>query len=99
MGVSGSAMATLTSAIISFLLFVILAYKYYPIPYKTKELILSFIFVLISGYAILNIFETISFMSIFIKIIYLLLVIAGISFMLVEKEHLEKIKLKMSRKI
>lgn len=94
LGLSGAAYATFISAISAFLLYMILAYKYYPIPYKTKELFLSFAFVLICSYGILSIFDEINLISIIVKTIYLLLAIVGVSFLLIEKEHLEKIKLK-----
>jgi len=44
-------------------------------------------------------FDEINLISIIAKTIYLLLVLISVSFLLIEKEHLEKIKLKMSRKI
>lgn len=94
LGLSGAAYATFISAISAFLLYMLLAYKYYPIPYKTKELFLSFIFVLICSYGVFNMFDEINLISIIVKTIYLLLVSIGVSFLLIEKEHLEKIKLK-----
>ena len=93
-GVSGAAYATLISAMVAFFLFAIFGYKYYPIPYKTKELILSFIFVLTSAYGIKNIFNQINLFSIFIKLIYLFLIIIFIGFLLIEKKHFEKVKLR-----
>lgn len=93
-GLNGAAYASLISAIVAFFMYLLIAYKYYPIPYKTKELFLSFIFVLIFSYGILSMFDEINLVSIIVKMIYLLLVIIGVSFLLIEKEHLEKIKLK-----
>ena len=96
-GVSGASYATLISAISAFLLYTVLAYKYYPIPYKTKELVLSFILVLVCSYGVLNMFSEINLLSIIVKTIYLLLIGIFISFLLIEKEYLEKIKLKFKR--
>jgi len=96
-GLSGATYATFISAVSGFSLYMILAYKYYPIPYKIKELIFSFIFVLICSYGILSIFDEINLISIIAKIIYLLLVIISVGFILMEKEYLKKIKLKISR--
>lgn len=91
-GLSGAAYATLISAILVFGLYVKLGYKYYPIPYKTKELILSFIFILLSGSFVLNIFDTITLLSVSVKIVYVLVVLVAVSYMLLEKKDMEKIK-------
>ena len=93
-GVSGAAYATLISAMAAFLLFTIFGYKYYPIPYKIKELILSFTLLITSAYGIKNIFNQINLFSIFIKLIYLFLIIIFIGFLLIEKKHFEKVKLR-----
>ena len=69
-GVSGAAYATLISAVSSFLLYTILSYKYYPIPYKTKKLLLAFGLVLICSYLVLNMFDEINVISIILKTIY-----------------------------
>jgi O-antigen/teichoic acid export membrane protein len=98
MGINGSAMATLTSAMVIFLLYVIIAYKYYPIPYKTKELLIAFVLVLTSGYLVENTFVGISFLSIIVKIVYLLMVLVLVSLVLVDKKYLNKMKLKINRK-
>lgn len=99
MGLSGSAMATLTSSIVIFVLYVILAYKYYPIPYKTKELLMAFVFVLASGYLVENVFVEISIFSIITKTIYLLMVVVLVSLLLVDQEYLKKIKLNAKRTV
>lgn len=99
MGVGGAAYATLTSAIVVFLLYVVLAYKYYPIPYKTKELLIAFIFVLLGGYEILNILNEINIFSIVVKVVYLLLVAVVITFLLVEKKYLKRFNLKSNRRV
>lgn len=96
-GLIGATYATLISVVTGFLFYMVIAYKYYPIPYKIKELIFSFVFVLICSYGILGIFDKISLISIVIKIIYLLLVVICVGFILIEKEYLKKIKLKISR--
>lgn len=98
-GLNAAAYSTLISAFSVFLLYMILSYKYYPIPYKIKKLSLSFIFVLICSYGVLSIFNEINLLSIIVKTIYLLFVFISISFLLIEKEYLEKIKLKFKRSI
>lgn len=92
-GLMGSALATLISAIITFLLYAKLAYEYYFVPYKTKELTLGLFFVLFSGYGIFNMFDEIHFISTIVKIIYLFVVIIVVCLLLAEKEHLIRLKL------
>ncbi len=96
-GISGAAFAALISAAITFFLYAKLSYKYYPIPYKTKQLFLSFIFVLLSGYIINNLFTEITIISIATKIAYIIVVIFAISFLLIEKEFLKKLITKLTR--
>lgn len=90
LGLNGAAYATLMSSIIIFLLYVMLAYKYYPIPYKTKRLLLAFAIVLISAYGVLNLFDEISIKAITVKIIYLLFISVVIGLLLVEKKDIKK---------
>lgn len=99
LGVSGAAYATLISAVSTFLLYTILSYKYYPIPYKTKKLLLAFSLVLICSYLVLNMFDEINVISIILKTIYSIFVFIAVSLLLIEKEYLEKIKLKFNRKV
>lgn len=96
-GLNGAAYASLISAIVAFFMYLLLAYKYYPIPYKTKELFLSFIFVLIFSYGVVSMFDEINLISIIIKIAFLLFIFVCISFILVDKQDLEKIKFKLKR--
>jgi O-antigen/teichoic acid export membrane protein len=92
-GVIGAAYATLISAILAFLLFTIFGHRYYHIPYKTKKLLFSFILTLVSAYGILKILNQINLISAIIKLIYIFLIIIVISSLLIERKHLEKIKL------
>ena len=96
-GLNGAAYASLVSAIVAFFMYLLLAYKYYPIPYKTKELFFSFIFVLIFSYGVVSMFDEINLISIIIKIAFLLFIFVCISFILVDKQDLEKIKFKLKR--
>ncbi len=96
-GLNGAAYATLISAVGVFLLYMVLAYKYYPIPYKIKQLLISFGFVLVSAYAVLSMFDEINLFSIIVKTIYLLFVFVVITILLIEKQDLEKIRLKIKR--
>ncbi|PUE63761.1 oligosaccharide flippase family protein [Arcobacter caeni] len=89
-GLSGAAYATLMSAIIGFLLYAVLAYKYYPIPYKIKNILIAFATVLISAYAMVYKFDEITFGTIGVKIIYMLVISVVISFLLVERKYMEK---------
>lgn len=98
-GLSGAAYASLISAIVAFSMYLTLAYKYYPIPYKIKELLVSFILVIACSCGVFNIFDEINLISIIVKTVYLLFVFIGISFLLIEKEYLKKIKLKIKRLI
>ena len=97
-GLSGATYATLISAVSTFLLYIILSQKYYLIPYQAKLILFTFIIVLIGSYGVMSIFNTIQFISIIIKIVYLLLVAVTTSFLLIEKRHLQKIKLKIGKK-
>jgi O-antigen/teichoic acid export membrane protein len=92
-GVIGAAYATLISAILAFLLFTVFGHRYYHIPYKTKKLLFSFILTLVSAYGILKILNQINLISAIIKLIYIFLIIIVISSLLIERKHLEKIKL------
>jgi O-antigen/teichoic acid export membrane protein len=72
LGLSGAAYATLISAVSTFLLYLILSQKYYMIPYQAKPILFAFIIVLISSYGVVSIFDKIQFISIIVKIVYLL---------------------------
>ena len=99
-GLSGAAYATLISAASAFSLHIIFSYRYYPIPYHTKPILLSLLITLISGYGVLKMFDDIEFVSIIVKIIVLFLIFVSTGFFLLEKKYLQKIMLKlmMSRK-
>ena len=94
-GLSGAAYATLVSAVIAFSLYIFFSFKYYPIPYQVKPILLSFLIVLIGSYGVASMFDKIEFVSIIVKIIFLLVVLVSTSFFLLEKEYLQKIKLKL----
>jgi O-antigen/teichoic acid export membrane protein len=95
LGLSGAAYATLISAVSAFSLYIIFSYKYYPIPYQVKPILLSFVITLVSSYGVASIFDKIEFVSIIVKIICLLVVLMSTSFFLLEKKYLQKIKLKL----
>ena len=97
-GLSGAAYATLISAVSTFFLYLILSQKYYMIPYQAKPILFAFTIVLISSYGVMSIFDEIQFISIIVKMVYLLLVAVTTSLLLIEKKHLQKIKLKISKK-
>ena len=101
LGLSGAAYATLISAVSAFSLYIIFSYKYYPIPYQVKPILLSFVITLVSSYGIIIIFNEIQLITIIIKSVFLLLVFISTSFLLLEKKDLKKImlKLKLSDKI
>ncbi len=96
-GLYGAAFATLSSAIMVFILYVLIAYKYYPIPYKTKNLSIAFVFVLSSGYGVLNMFSEITAMTITIKVFCFLGVEVVVILLLIEKEYLKKIHLRIKK--
>ena len=98
LGLSGAAYATLISAVSAFSLYIIFSYKYYPIPYQVKPILLSFVIALVSSYGVASIFDKIEFVSIIAKIICLLVVLMSTSFFLLEKKYLQKIKLKLKMK-
>ena len=97
-GLSGAAYATLISAVSTFSLYIIISQKYYLIPYQAKPILFAFIIVLISSYGVVSIFDKIQFISIIVKIVYLLLAVVTTSLLLIEKKHLQKIKLKIGKK-
>ena len=95
LGLSGAAYATLISAVSAFSLYLFFSFKYYPIPYQVKPILLFFVITLISSYEVASIFDKIEFVSIIVKIICLLFVLVSTSFFLLEKKYLQKIKLKL----
>ena len=95
LGLSGAAYATLISAISAFSLYLFFSFKYYPIPYQVKPILLFFVITLIGSYGVASIFDKIEFVSIIVKIICLLVVLMSTSFFLLEKKYLQKIKLKL----
>lgn len=72
-GIEGAASATVLSAVIIFVIRIIMSQKYYYIPFLWKEIIFSFFFILLSTYIISHLFDIISIKIIFFFIISFLL--------------------------
>lgn len=87
----GASYASLISAVCTFLMYLFLSNKYYRLPYEYTLQLLSLAIVLIVSYGAINIFDEINLKTILIKIIILLLVILGISFILIKRKQLYKI--------
>ncbi len=98
-GLSGAAYATLIAAVSTFSLYIIISQRYYLIPYQAKTILVAFIVVLIISYGIVSISDEIQLIFIIIKTIILLLVLISSSYILLDKDNFQKIKLKISDKI
>ena len=97
-GIKGAAYATLISSLSTFLIYLFFSNKYYPLPYQFKEQIISLTFVLVATYSVVNIFDEVNLISIFVKTIYLLFVVILTSYLLIEKKYLHKIKTNILQK-
>lgn len=93
-GVIGAGFATLISAILVFIIYIKVSYKYYPVPYMVKKPLWSFLFICLSGYMINDLFDSINYLSIFCKISYLVIVSLLVTYMLLEKQYYRKNYLK-----
>lgn len=98
-GLSGAAYATLISSIITFSLYIFISQKYYPVPYQAKTILVVFFVVLIISYGIVSMLDEIQLIFITIKTVFLLLMLIGSLYILLDKDHFQKIKIKISEKI
>lgn len=91
-GIEGAGFATLTSAVIIFVLRVKMSQKYYLVPFKWIKIIFCFLIVISSSYSVIYFFDRITLLSISLKVIFILILIGISSFVLIEKEDLQKIR-------
>lgn len=92
-GLKGAAYASLLSVLIGFAIYMYISNYFYPIPYKYKKQIISFIFMLIISYSLINFLNEINLISFIVKISYLLILFISIASLLLEKKHKNKIKI------
>ncbi|RAZ51788.1 lipopolysaccharide biosynthesis protein [Campylobacter hyointestinalis] len=88
-GLVGSAYATLIGSIVGFFMYCFISYRFYPIPYSTKRLLISFAIVLTSSYFIENILNKIDIYSIIAKLFYFICLSLILVFLLYSKTNLK----------
>lgn len=91
-GILGAAIATLISAIIIFIIRVKMSQKYYKISFEWLKNIGGFVAVVFSSYILVNSFESINLLSIGSKILFIFSVMIVLSFFIIGKEDMKKIK-------
>lgn len=98
-GLEGAAFATLSSAIVAFILRLILSNKYYKIEYNYTKLMVSFIFVLLLSYITNILLSEINLLNLLLKITILLFMIYVVSYFILGKETINLVLKKIKAKI
>lgn len=95
-GLEGAAYATLISAIIIFIIRVKMSQKYYNIPFIWKNILISFIIVVVGAFGFIALFDNINLVNISIKVLFMCIILLIVASLLL---GLNSIKIYIKKRI